>query len=229
MADDPLILWGRCRSGCRWFWAAYEFDGDRAHGWADIEEQAIADARTAVERLTAGRVATVCVRHGVASQRLREVNAEKRKTLATEASGAAPVEYLYAVVAEHYNGNDDWVEAAAVQFRITRRTAKRIYYVRRERGDDVQIGYVDRQALERDGEVYSRGAGGWWAPDYHLYAAPPVLEPARPETPDVRELKAAMRAAHPDTGGTNEAFIEAREQYERATGVTPATRGVSPR
>jgi hypothetical protein len=215
--DPPLILWGRCRSGKRWFWAAWEFDGDRVHGWADTGKEAVEDATTAVERLAAGRVATVVMRHGVASQRLREVNAERRKALATEASGAAPVEYLYAVVAEHHDGNDDWVAASVAAFRITRRTAKRIYYVRRERGSDVEIGYVDRQALERDGEVYSRGAGGWWAPDFHLFAAPPVLEPARPEPPDVRELKAAMAAAHPDRGGTSEAFIAARERYERAT------------
>lgn len=217
--DPPLILWGRCRSGRRWFWAAWEYDGDRAHDWADTPEQAIEDATAAVERLVDGRVATVVMRHGVASQRLREVNAEKRKTLATDATGAAPVEYLYAVVAAHYDGNDDWVPAAVAAFRITRRTAKRVYYVRREHGDDVVIGCVDRLALERDGEVYSRGAGGWWAPDFHLFAAPPVLEPARPEPPDVRGLKAAMRAAHPDMGGSDEAFIAARERYERATGV----------
>jgi hypothetical protein len=212
----PLILWGRCRSGRRWFWAAYEFDGDRAHGWADSEEQAGEDARAAVERLADGRVATVVVRHGVASGRLREVNAEKRKTLATDGAGAAPVEYLYAVAAGHFDGNDDWVDAAVTSFRITRRTAKRVYYVRRERGGEVEIGYVDRRRLEEAGEVVNRGAGGWWAPDHHLYAAPPVLEPARPEPPDVRELKAAMHSAHPDRGGTDEAFIAARERYERA-------------
>lgn len=34
--------------------------------------------------------------------------------------------------------------------------------------------------------------------------------------PDIKVLRRAMAAAHPDRGGTNEEFIAAREQYERA-------------
>jgi len=215
-ADTPLISWGRCRSGKRWFWAAQEFDGARAHGWADSEERAVRDAGVAVERMAAGQAATVLVQHGVASRALREVNAEKRKTLTADGADAAPVEYLYAVVAGHYDADDEWVDPSIATFRITRRTAKRIYYVRRENGCEVEIGYVSRLKLEADGEVHNHGAGGWWAPDFHLYAAPPEVMPARPESPDVRGLKAAMRAAHPDMGGTDAAFIAARRRYERA-------------
>jgi len=59
MTDAPLILWGRCRSGRRWFWAARDFDGPREHGWADSEELAVSAAEAAVERLAGGRAATV--------------------------------------------------------------------------------------------------------------------------------------------------------------------------
>jgi hypothetical protein len=36
------------------------------------------------------------------------------------------------------------------------------------------------------------------------------------KTPDIRGLRKAMAAVHPDRGGTAEAFIAARERYERA-------------
>ena len=48
-----------------------------------------------------------------------------------------------------------------------------------------------------------------------LYAAPPELQPQQVE-PDLAGLKATMAAAHPDHGGTNEAFIAARRQFVAA-------------
>jgi hypothetical protein len=219
MTDGPLILWGRCRSGRRWFWAAWDFDGDREHehGWADTANGAVRDAGAAVERLADGREATVLMRHGVATQRLRDVNAAKRKAQPAEWAETGVVEYLYAVAAAHRDDDNDWIPARVVSFRITRKTPKRIYYVRSERRPgDTEIGYVDRQKLEADGEVVNRSVG-WWAPDFRLHAAPPELEPERATAPDVKALKAAMAAAHPDRGGTDAAFIAARERYERAT------------
>jgi hypothetical protein len=38
----------------------------------------------------------------------------------------------------------------------------------------------------------------------------------KPSKQDIAKLKVAMVAAHPDKGGTNSAFIEARKQYEQA-------------
>jgi len=58
VSDTPLIMWGRCRSGRRWFWAVPDFDGPREHGWADTEERAVNAAEAAVERLAGGRVTT---------------------------------------------------------------------------------------------------------------------------------------------------------------------------
>lgn len=220
MDDDPLILWGRCRSGTRWFWAARDFDSDSEYGWADTEEEAVSDAGAAVERLAAGRAAMVRVMHGVASRTLRDVNAEKRKTRPAGGTEAGAVEYLYGVATGRYDADDEWQPASVVSFRITRKTPKRIYYVRSERiPGDVVIGYVDRLRLEADGEVCNRSAG-WWSPDYRLYLTPPVLE--QPAVPDLGGLKAAMAAAHPDRGGTDEAFIAARGRYERARRRHPA-------
>jgi hypothetical protein len=36
------------------------------------------------------------------------------------------------------------------------------------------------------------------------------------EPPDLKQLKAAMAAAHPNRGGSSEAFIKARCEYEAA-------------
>jgi hypothetical protein len=213
VTDAPLILWGRCRSGQRWFWAARDFDGPREHGWADTQERAVNAAGEAVERLAGGRVVTVLVRHGIASQALRDVNAAKRRARPADGTATDVVEYLYGVMHGH-EGND--FTESVVTFRVTKRTARRVYYIRREgRGDDPQIGFVDRQQLEEIGEVLNRSAG-WWAPDFRLYAAPPDLEPRQPDVPDLAQLKAAMAAAHPDRGGTDAEFIAARERYERA-------------
>src|SRR5260370_35373960 len=97
---------------------------------------------------------------------------------------------------------------------MSRKAAQRVL-VTRPYGD--RTGYVSRQALERDGEVWYR------AGREHLYAtcerAQAIID-AHPRKPrgrrDLRELRRAMADAHPDRGGTNEEFIAARERYERA-------------
>jgi len=134
------------------------------------------------------------------------------------------VEYLYAIQAAHHEGDDSrfYVPTRVVTFRITKKTARRIYYVRSERGHRradgtvprLDVGFVDRRRIEEDGEVWRKSAG-WWETDARLYLRPPVLEEYAP-APDLAVLKAAMRAAHPDMGGSHEAFLEAHERYERA-------------
>ncbi|KPC75264.1 hypothetical protein ADL27_50050, partial [Streptomyces sp. NRRL F-6602] len=65
------------------------------------------------------------------------------------------------------------------------------------------------------GEIHNKAAG-WWSPDFHLYLEPPSLEVYAPAPPNLAELKAAMRAAHPDMGGSHEAFLAAHQAYEQA-------------
>ncbi|MEU9470468.1 hypothetical protein AB0D78_28390 [Streptomyces avermitilis] len=127
----------------------------------------------------------------------------------------APAEFLYGVDSSVSDDSRFYEPPQVVRFRITKKTPKRIYYVRRERGPgEIEIGYINRQQIEADGEIYNHGAGGWWAPDFHLHLTPPVIEQAR--TSDLAELKSAMAAAHPDRGGSDEAFIAARARYEKA-------------
>jgi hypothetical protein len=127
------------------------------------------------------------------------------------------VEYLYAIQAEHWSGDDSrfHVPKQVITFRIIKKTPKRIYYIASEGWEPRRrTGYVDRQRIEAEGEVYSRSLH-WSAPDFHLYLEAPELEEYAP-APDLAQLKAAMRAAHPDVGGSDEAFREAHERYERA-------------
>jgi hypothetical protein len=129
---------------------------------------------------------------------------------AKQASDVAPVEFLYGIEAEHGSG-PNWVPTRVVKFRVTKKTARRIYYLPREWRDEQR--FVDRLTLERDGQV-TRKSGGWWESDLTVYLDPPVIE--QTQSPDLIELKAAMAAAHPDRGGTDEAFIAARQRYDRA-------------
>ena len=217
------VFWGRCRSGKRWFWAAIALplDGDAttAHGWADTEDQALTEARTGVVQLTAGKPAYASMRAGTASGALKRINAEKRK--ARPASGRTDtgmVEYLYGV-SRVWDADARRLKEGIVPFRITKKTAKRIYYVRCEHdGEDPQIGFVDRQEIESKGEAQT--SRGWWVPDCHLYAAPPDLDAGRGEreADDVArlaELKQRMADAHPDRGGDAEEFRRLRAEYVR--------------
>jgi hypothetical protein len=229
--DPPLIFWGRCRSGRRWFWTANEHDGEQIHGWADTPDEAARQANAATVQLAAGRYANVRVLHGVATEQLRQLNAAKRSAKAPKSARTGtvpppdPTGYLYAVEPGRYELDDvTWIPGKVVQFPITKTTARRIYYLRPRflymSGPDWESGYVDRQELERHGSVH--------VPYWHLlFAEPPELPTAhtvrprrlRPDpvaAPDLKQLKAAMAAAHPDRGGTSEAFIAARDRYVRA-------------
>ncbi|WP_328845466.1 hypothetical protein [Streptomyces sp. NBC_00258] len=229
--DPPLIFWGRCRYGRRWFWTASEYDGQQLHGWADSVDEAARQANAAAVQLAAGRYANVQVLHGIAREQLKKLNAAKRKAKAPKSArtGIAPppnpVGYLYSVEPGRYELDDvTWISGKVVRFPITKKTAKRIYYLRPRflymPGPDWEPGYVDRQELERHGSVH--------VPYWHLlFAEPPELpspralragrrQPDSAPPPELKELKAAMAAAHPDRGGTSEAFIAARERYERA-------------
>lgn len=137
-------------------------------------------------------------------------------------SGVRAVEYLYGTKVEWPDDGPEIREV--VLFRITRKTARRVYYIRQERrSGHVDIGYVDRETLDRDGQV-SRRSGRWWEDDRRLHATREGAEADlgigqyAPELPDLAKLKQDMTSAHPDRGGTAEDFIRARKQYKQAAG-----------
>ena len=132
------------------------------------------------------------------------------------------IEYLYAIDAAEGPS-----PSRVIRFPIVKKTTKRIYYDvtgwATERTSGVR--FVDRETIERDGEIVRRSAAGWWEKDLHLYLSEPAMADYG-QGPDLAELKAAMAASHPDRGGSNEAFIAARERYEMARAAqTPPAEG----
>lgn len=116
----------------------------------------------------------------------------------------APVEFLY----ELWDAN--WDDGPLGNYKIlhhpiTKKTAKRIYFTYL----NGQTGFVDRQKIEADGEIYH----GYTLRRLHL--TPPEI-PSGPKPRSLAELRKAMADAHPDRGGSNEAFIAARQRYEQA-------------
>ncbi|MER6605850.1 hypothetical protein ABT282_08015 [Streptomyces sp. NPDC000927] len=117
------------------------------------------------------------------------------KGLPQKAAEPVLVEYLY----ELWDANWDDGPLSNYQIlrhEITKKTPKRIYFTYL----NGRTGFVDRQKIETDGEIYH----GYTRRRLHL--APPEI-PHRPKSASMAELKAAMAAAHPDLGGTDEAFI----------------------
>jgi hypothetical protein len=114
-----------------------------------------------------------------------------------------PVEYL----CELWDANWDdgplgnW---QILKYEITKKTPKRIYFVMNGRS-----GFVDRQRIEADGEIYY----GYTMRRLHL--TPPEI-PHQATRPSLPALRKAMADAHPDRSGTSEAFIAARQRYEQA-------------
>lgn len=120
--------------------------------------------------------------------------------------GVAVAEFLY----ELWDAN--WDDGPLGNYQvlahpITKKTAKRIYFTYST--GDHQSGYVDRQKIEADGEIYH----GYTMRRLHL--TPPEI-PSHPARPSLAELRQAMADAHPDRGGTDAEFIAARQRYEHA-------------
>jgi hypothetical protein len=226
-------FFGRCRSGRRWFWAASTIGGERTmHGWTDTEEEAMAAAMDALRGLKATPLMKAISVHGHASHKLKEINeARRRARPAPDTSDTNTVEYLYSYIGCWTDGwvceCDELTGAERIYYHtkkypILRRTKQRIFYNKNPqylRDTDYQrsdrgTGYVDRQKIEAAGEVWDRDL----RETLYLSLEHLVRDFLRHEddAPDLNKLKAEMAAAHPDHGGSNQAFIEARARYVQA-------------
>jgi hypothetical protein len=232
-----LIAWfGRCRSGKRWFWALgqYSAPANDSRGWSDTEEGALAAARLTAARAWGGRRVYAERKDGYARSALKQLNAKKRAAKPPSgAKGSGAVQYLYGLTHSWEN-----LLSQPVRFQIIRKTAKRVFYSRDEeyldwngepdpayawrRHRDEGVGFVDREMLERIGEVCKGGRLRFDA-EYHLYATFDACvarlhsdRPPQESASDLHSLKMQMAAAHPDRGGSSAEFIAARERYVAA-------------
>lgn len=119
----------------------------------------------------------------------------------------AATEYLYELWDANWDDGPmgNW---QILKHEITKKTPKRIYFTY----GNGRTGFVDRQKLEADGEIYH----GYTL--HRLHLKPPEI-PDHSKRPSLPELKQAMADAHPDRGGTDAEFIAARQRYERARGA----------
>ena len=225
--DGDCHFWyGRCKSGSRWFWCvrgcvqghSFVFDADafKEQGYATTEADALTAGTVAIKRFAACRHAIVSFHHGSAAYALKKINEAKRAARWADApadgSDTHTTEYLY----------DQW----GAEFRITKKTAERIYYVKEESSfDGPKVGIAARHRVADDWpgptwrELHDlQNRVGWRnAPRFFLKPRPPGYHD-RDELPvvDLARLKAEMAAAHPDKGGSSAAFIEARQRYVAA-------------
>jgi hypothetical protein len=221
--NRDLVLAGRCRSGQRWFWRVSNYSrclneekDATEHGFVDTEDEAWAVMRAAVGRLAQGRPVHVVTSHDTASDGLKKLNEARRAARPpSDAKDTPPVEYLY-----------KWSE----RFRVIKRTEQRIYYIKKgedidEHGEpienpyhfkshlDDQVGFITLDKLKPDRHGWCRFYPSLeeWQAERRRIAAKWGNKPV-----DLAALKAAMAEAHPDRGGSNAAFIEARKAYVEA-------------
>jgi hypothetical protein len=225
--EDCHFRYGRCKSGQKWFWRVHAWrsreNGDdlNAQDWAATEDQALLDGTAAIKRLAAGRRAIVFTAHRLASDELKEIN--KAKRIARPAPGGSDsrvVEYLY----DYWGG----------EFRITKKTRARIFYVKKDVEWDLRVGFIDRRLVlakwpetkrelwDRDrviatGRVRKLGRARryTYSSCFFLEPMPDRLKHQNGDVPpvNIKQLKAEMAAAHPDKGCSSEAFIAARKAY----------------
>lgn len=225
--EDPLhIVWGRCRDATRWFWHAQILGGPDTHGWAKDRTTAASRANAAAVKLAAGRYASIRIRDEAAETKLTAIRAA-RQTETEERQHTADGSNLWAIEAGFYDyGTRQWVRSRLVRLPIVKKTAKRIYFLRSSEPGEFEQGYIDRQHFEAHGWVWSSRYDKIHAhppevPEDKPFIPPP-FDPASyrtasvPSVDELKRLKAAMRAAHPDLGGSDEAFIAARKQYVEA-------------
>jgi hypothetical protein len=228
----PAVWYSCCKSGKRWFWCVFYlmWEGrpgpEKVYGWEDTEEEAIGKANAELDRTTAGqKVERSPIMKGWASEALKEVNTARRAAKPPPNSAeSGAVEYLY-----EYSG------CAQKRYRITRKTKERIYYIRQRLSwkkdkeyefkdeDYHKFGFIDRRRVFDKRGPHDHVAVSIGSKKYSVWrclftSPPPELD--RWESPDnhndLSRLKAEMAAAHPDKGGTCEAFIEARKRFVEA-------------
>lgn len=124
-------------------------------------------------------------------------------------SETVKAEYLYRRI--QYEDNDGFLREAVIAHWVVKKTPHRVYYILYgpPGRPHPAIGFVDRQELEAKGRVWISRR------DHYLYAETPEFAESW-RKPNLSELKAQVAAAHPDRGGTTEAFMAARRRYQNA-------------
>jgi hypothetical protein len=232
--------YSRCKLGpARWFWCAWatypgdfdEYLNPTASGYAPTADAADAAARGAVP----GDPITYPTKAAAEIHRMR-VHAGARRQRPSTATDATALMLVYRHGYCDQGGCPDCMHSTP--HRVVRMTPRWLYVERdlyrgpefRRHDGPVTCYRIDRVVLERDGEVWSQAARD-------CFYLRPHDRPARPAPPclaalgltlaategDVRRaFRRQARTAHPDAGGTADAFRDLRTCYEEALRVVGA-------
>ncbi|MFJ2737666.1 hypothetical protein [Streptomyces sp. NPDC087317] len=225
--EPPQIVWGRCRDASRWFWYAQILGGPGDHGWAPNRDASARRANAAAVKLAAGRYATIRIHDEAAETKLAAVKAARRSAAQADDGQHTTAANLYAIEPGYYDhGARRWVHSRLVRLPIVKKTARRIFFLRSSEPGEFEQGYIDRQMFEAQGWVWSSRYSTIYAEPPEVPADKPFIPPTfdtpsyraatAPSLDEVKRLKAAMAAAHPDRGGSDTEFIAAHRRYVEA-------------
>jgi hypothetical protein len=236
---DGDQFFSRCKAGKRWFWAVLSWESAPCpldHGYAATVAEAESHRPEGMRQSAAGWAAE-CLRY------LASVRKEARENDGSQ--DAQAVEFLYVdvmsdqdstfysirhrvirktrrkVFVDHqfeWDTTPEWDSPSVPRGRVDKEGWER-YYGQRTIA-------LDREKLEREGSVWSRQARAifYTTPiedrqqSWQVPACLQALGLGPKATPAL--VKAAYRrlakTAHPDAGGTHEAFVALQEAYEQA-------------
>ena len=204
--ERTLAYFGRCRSGRRWFWSAQTFACEQAaHGFADTEAAAFDDAMATVRGFRNGQPLIATVYHDWTRRALKDLNKAKWATRPpSDAKDSRTVEYLYSGEWSDDELLDSKRFLSLRRFQITKRTAKRIYYLRKaepinEHGEPIDCGNI-RSTTDWDA-TSALSTGPIWKPKATSTAAIPGIPTGTcmPRWPACSPTCAAMNPPRPST------------------------------
>ncbi len=220
----------------RWFWVVWDnYD-------AVCERRARAEGHEATKEAAEARMMAAAGPAGIhagpysgwAREYHHELCVRRRAEKRSDATDAAPVEYVYLWHHEDWSEMGTHYPAHFTEARVVKKTAKRVYVEWKVdhtlMGDvDVRTVILDRAELERVGRTEAPGLG--WYQEREFY-----LKPERPQEPRKapacvlalglrwpctdRDIRRAYRRKakehHPDAGGDGQEFIALQKAYEEA-------------
>lgn len=235
LRSGDIIYWGFCRSGKRYLWVVENHSTHMGeYGYVPIVEhrsiisitsrdEAELKARESIERITTLPLPQVFAKQSVAQNHLRRLNAEKRRQRPpkTGTQESSTTQYLYAVILE---SDRDRVHAIRAKYRVVKITRKSIFYDKQNllhngyarHYDDIRCGYVRK--IDLDQRHYWRSRV-WTMRDPATYGqrrTANTKQDLENLLKEIKGLKEARKKAHPDKGGTAEAFVKANDAYEAA-------------
>ena len=222
---DGEVMFARCKSGARWFWTTFDWEDTPRpleYGYEATAEGAEGHLPPGVRHFPAN-YAKFCLKYLSAKRKAERCHRDTQEVRENE--------FLY-------------TRSDPFPHRIVKKTRKKVFVERGtwDRAEELWQRYygleciaLDRAALERDGRAWSsRWRDFYYATPHERHAdeAPECLRalglPRTATEQEVRrEYRRRVRQAHPDSGGSHEAFVVLHQAYEQALALTRAGQDIT--